>query len=184
VARSNGSSGSAILCVSGSANARSVSPSTAGCSWISFSMKCRWLPLPISAPESAVSLTGRSTARPSASTISAPARVTKATSPSSMYWTREVSGANASASEPTNISPSPYPTASGLPFRAATSRSSRPSNTIANANAPLSSRTAASTASRGPSPRAICRLTRCGTTSVSVCVSNRLPRATSPARSS
>ena len=66
-AMSNGSSGSAIRCVAGSANERSVSPSTAGCSKISFSMKWRWLPLPISAPERAVRTIGRAASFPAAS---------------------------------------------------------------------------------------------------------------------
>ena len=63
-ARSNGSSGRPIRCVAGSANERSVSPSTAGCSKISFSMKWRWLPLPISAPLIAVCRIARSAGAP------------------------------------------------------------------------------------------------------------------------
>ena len=41
-----------------------MSPITAGCSKISFSMKWRWLPLPIMAPLKAVCRIGRSTSSP------------------------------------------------------------------------------------------------------------------------
>ncbi len=46
---------------------------------------------------------------------------------------RSVSGASASASEPTNISSSPNPTASGGPWRAPTIRSGWPEKTMASA---------------------------------------------------
>ena len=89
-ARSTGSSGRVMRWVEASAKARSVSPRTAGCSKISFSMKWRWLPLPIRAPERAVCTIGRWAGLPSMSTMRAPSRVRKAMSPSSRYWMRLV----------------------------------------------------------------------------------------------
>ena len=67
-----------------------------------------------------------------------------------------VNGASAIASEPRNISPSPWPTASGEPLRAPISRSSSPANRKASANAPRSRGRQACTASTGFLPCFIC----------------------------
>ena len=97
---------------------------------------------------------------------------------------RSVSGDSAIASEPKNISPSPWPMASGLPRRAPIIRSSSPSNRMASANAPSSRPSAASTACSGVMPSSRLRVTRWAMTSVSVSVSNRQPSAISSSFSS
>ena len=97
---------------------------------------------------------------------------------------RRVSGASASASEPTNISPSPKPTASGAPCRAAISMRGWPAKTAASAKAPCTRFSAAAKASGGAMPCARCQSTRRTKVSVSVSVSNSAPSASSSARSS
>ena len=81
-ARSNGSAGNATARLDGLTIRRSVSPSTAGCSCSSFSMKWRKLPLPTVAPECAVCLTSRFTSAPEASKNRASDRPTATQSPS------------------------------------------------------------------------------------------------------
>ena len=95
-----------------------------------------------------------------------------------------VNGASAIASEPTNIAPSPKPTASGEPLRAPIRRLSSPANRKASAKAPRSRGSAFLTASAGEAPRRISSVTRCAMTSVSVSLVNFAPFFSSSSRSS
>ena len=81
------------------------------------------------------------------------------------------------ASEPTNASPSAWPSASGEPRRAATIRSPWPSKRNRSAKAPSSRSTTAIAASSGARPAAISRAVSAATTSVSVSLSNSWPSA-------
>ena len=96
---------------------------------------------------------------------------------------RSVKGASATASEPRNISPSPWPMASGLPRRAAIIRSASPSNRKARAKAPCNRPSVARAASTGPRPWLMCQAVSRATVSVSVCDSGCIPRAITSSRS-
>ena len=93
---------------------------------------------------------------------------------------------NAATSEPTNISPSPTPSTSGVERRAATIVPG--SSALANTSVKWPSRrrsTASTEATKSPavSPCAYWRATRCTATSVSVSLANSTPAASSSRRS-
>ena len=102
------------------------------------------------------------------SNISRDSLVIKAKSPSSKYVTWFVIGANAIASEPTNISPFPWPIAKGEPFLAAINKLSLSWNKKHNAYAPSNRSNVFFAAIAGLSPLLMKLMHSWATVSVSV----------------
>ena len=112
-------------------------PITSGCSWISLGMKWRWLPL------SDRGARQRRLRAPGASTgcalrVEDLHRAAGHHRPVAVLEIGDACGEGRQRHRirAENISPSPWPTASGLPRRAAIIRSSSPANSTASANAP------------------------------------------------
>ena len=99
---------------------RSVSATARGCSWISLSMKCLKPPFSAGTASSRCGAVGGSPCSPARSSISTPAAVSTAISPSSRNITLRVCARIAGMSEATKFSPSPRPSTSGEAFLAAT----------------------------------------------------------------
>ena len=100
-----------------------VSAIARGCSWISFCMKWRYGPSSSEASDTSETCTSRSTWSPCVSNTRTCSRVTSAVSPSSRKITLRVACTIAETSLATKFSPSPRPTSSGQPMRAAIMRS-------------------------------------------------------------
>ncbi len=118
---------------------------TSGCSWISFAMKWRWLPLSTSSELATDLICGRVTVGSGAVEDLDAGAVHDG--PVALFEIGDGvgEGASAMASLPRYISPLPWPMASGLPWRAAIIRSSWPAKMMPSAKAPCSLPSAALT---------------------------------------
>ena len=155
---------------------------TSGCSWISFAMKWRWLPLSTSSELATDLIGGRSTRGRVRSKISTPDAVQDG--PVAFVEIGDGVGERRERDgvEPRYISPLPWPMASGEPWRAAIIRSSWPAKMMPSAKAPCSlARAASHGVDRVRDPGRSSSVTRWTTASVSVSVSNMWPLRSSSA---